>query len=876
MTNSVIEYKVKRNKYLNQVIERYRPSFKELSKKWQTPRFKRINLPDTKIYPDQWTYLVSNEKRPHTITVDEFRKKKIKETDKVYFERGQIYNWAGYDPAANNLTFGSFGAGVDPKFYGSSELTSWTSETGGYYSASLATAPKWVAINDECARQGESDWIPTTGAGSSTTLVGSSTTLDAFNAVESLVGAKVRVKEFNFRLSYEHLITGYSSGTITIAAGGVSIANIGLPFKLYGQKQFATLEGDWWYDDANNELWIKAASSPTNVRVITEDYAFKVDGFSNVTFENIDFTQYFESAIECPDSPNVTVNNVDVSDTRQNAFMFYGNNTTFTLSNFTIQRSGLNGVHLGAVTSGTISDGTIDEIGLQDNIGWPVDTYWIKTGGTGVCCFWDSGESITQPDSVDMSNVTMSNLGYIGVLWIGDDHTATECVVHDFCLKWNDGAAFYSVHRASLGTSTKNITYTRCVGYNGYGGTEGITGAAGTPPHASGLYVDNGSELITVNECIFHDNNDFGILCNWDTQKTTITNCIVFGNANSQVRYTQDTDALDSPVFPNNDGNVLTGNLIVAADLSYCVEIVSFNSDAAYNPFSDSGSIDNNTYVRPYGVTINARRTTNTGIQTPYALAAWQTQISGDASSTERYETGLIYRGPVHNRANTVRIAVNATASPISVDATGYFSITGAALGASESVAAWDALVYIAHSQTNPDQLFDTFTGANGTAIAGRAPAVGPTPTIALGTHAIQSNQLATSVNGALYWDINETDIDFTLKTLSNPITVGLNTYFRWVDASNRFVIAVTASSISLFEFNASASATNTWTLSAGVTFRNSFDYYFTIRAIGNSVKLWSNGRLMFDVTTSYTTPGSVGLLGSTGRTTDYVSSNTP
>lgn len=872
---------------LTGLTKTYRPPFKELSKKWKAPKFKRIALPDTTIYPKSWTYLVSNEKHPHTITLKQFRKRKLKEGDKIYFERGQVYNFAEYDVPASHLLFGAFGTGADPLFFGSINQPSWSAEADGYYSSPLATAPKWVTINDRCARQGETGWLRTLADSTSSTVTGVTAILNGYNTIEALANnAKLRQKEFNFRLSYEHLVTGYNTGTgvLTIGAGGVFAAVAGMPFKLYGQKQFATNEGDWWYDDVNNELWIKSALSPTNVRVITEDYAFNTGSRTNITIENIDFTQYFESAIECPDSPNVTISGVAIHDNRQNALMFYGNNTTFTLSDFSLERIGLNGVHIGAVSSGSLTDGFIDEIGLQDNIGWPVNTYWQKTGGTGVCCFWDSGQSIRQPDSVDMEDVNMSNLGYIGVLWIGDDHSATECVVHDFCLKWNDGAGFYSVHRIDRGTSTKNITYTRVVAYNGHGNNEGITGSALTPLHASGLYVDNGSELVTVNESIFYDNTDFGILCNWDTRKTTITNCTVFGNGNSQVRYTQDDDPARSPVFRFNFGNVLTGNIIVAADISYAVEVADFNGDASYNPFATGGNSNNNAYVRPYAGNffpaipqyINARRTSNTGPQTGYNLAQWQVQTAGDAGSTERYETGLNYRGPVQNRANTVRIAVNPTGSPIVFDASGYFSITGAALTASENIPAWGALVYIAHSQTTPDQLYDTFTAPNGTAIAGRAPAVGPIPTIAAGTHEILNGEMTSSVNGAVYWDIGESDVDFTIKT-RGQISGGLNSYFRWIDNSNRFVISITASSIRLSEFNASATATNIWELLSGITFISSVPpYHFTVRAVGNSVKVWVDGRLIFDVTVGHLTAGAVGLLGNVNRQTDYVESNTP
>jgi hypothetical protein len=865
----------------NDIIEYSIPSFKELSKKWEAPRIRiKKLLPDLTIYPSRWTYLVSNEKRPHTITLEEFRKKKLKAGDKVYFERGQIYNWAEYDVITDDNTFGSFGSGADPIFYGSDSYiaATWTSETGGYYSTPLATAPLWVAINGECARQGETDWIPTITNSTSNTIAGAPATLNAFNSVMLLANnTKLRMKEFFFRLSYEHLVTGYNTGTglMNIGAGGVVGGVQGMPFKLYGQKQFATLEGDWWYDDPNNKLWIKTVATPsgTDIRVITENYAFKVNGASNATFENIDFTQYYNTAIDAPDAPNITVNNVDVHDNRTNAFMFYGNNTTFTLSNFALERIGLNAIHIGAVSGGSITDGTIEHTGKQDNIGWPHDTYWIKTGGVPICCFWDSGESVTQPDNVDIDSVVMSNAGYIGVLFIGDNHSATECIVHDFCEKWNDGGGFYTIHRNTLGTSTKNITFTRCHAYNGIGSIEGITPDALLFSHAEGFYIDNGSELVTIDECVAYNNSEFGILCNWDTQKTTITDCIVYGNLNSGVCFREDTAGGSSPVFPNNDGNIFTGNIITASDLNYCVEIISFNGSTTYNPFSDSGDSDNNKYVRPYGSSVNASRSTQLGTQTPYAIAAWRTRIADDASSTERYESTYRYKNPLKTRAEEVRIATNETSSTTTFNGTGYHSITGSALGSSENIAAFSAVVYLVDTWPVPDYLFDDFVAANGTAIAGRTPPVGPIPVIDAGTHTIQSQEMVSSVGGVVNWDIAQSNFDFTVRTRCTTTLAGsgsgLGTYFRRVNDNNRMVISFSTTSITLYEFNNSASVTNTWVVSR--TFGNNDTYFISVRANGTSVKIWVNNILQIDITTSYTTAGKVGILGATGRATDYV-----
>src|SRR5688572_14178015 len=211
MINSHIEDKAKLKKLFESRMVPDR-SFKTLSRK-RTPinlRQRKL-LPDTTLYPSDWTYLVSNEKRPHTITYEEFKKIKIKEGDKIYFERGQIYNFVGLDLTVNNTIWGEYGAGVKPKMRGGTALTSWTSEAGGYYSTPLATAPKWVSIAGEMARQGQSTFIPVTANPGGADRTFSSATLNAFNTIEALTTAKARfTKEFNFRTSFEYTISSYN------------------------------------------------------------------------------------------------------------------------------------------------------------------------------------------------------------------------------------------------------------------------------------------------------------------------------------------------------------------------------------------------------------------------------------------------------------------------------------------------------------------------------------------------------------------------------------------------------------------------------------------------------------------------------------------
>lgn len=873
MINNRIEYLSRRKKFYESK-RRLDHSFKTLTqpKKKST---KRKLLPNTTLYPSTWTYLVSNKKHSHNITLAEFRKKELKPGDKVYFERGQIYNWGEYTVTADNVTFGSYGSGVDPVFLGSDNYgtATWTSETGGYYSTPLATAPLWVTINGECARQGESAWITSTANATTTTLTGDA---DSYNAVESLVGAKLRHKEFVFRLSYEHTITNYNSSTnvITIGAGGVVGGGSGLPFKLYGQKQFATLEGDWWYDDPNNELWIKTASDPTgsDIRVITEEFAFYVTG-TNVTIQDIEFTQYFESAIQAPDTPGLTLTNLNVHDNRESGFILFGNLTVVTASNITVERCGMNAFHIGAIaTSSTFTGCTVNEIGEQANIGWPTNTYWIKTGGCAFAFFWDSAETVTTPIGVTIENCEMTNLGYMGILFLGDNHVINENIVNTFCTRWNDGGGIYCIHRSTLGPSTKNCTVSNNIVYNGVGNVDGLGGSLSLLPQADGLYVDNGCELTTWTGNTSYNNSSRGMIVNFDTQKTTVQNNTFFGNKIVQVLFQEAQSGALSPVFPFNDGNHFNDNIVVSTCTQFCVEILSNDNDANYSPFDDSGSVSGNYYIRPYGGIINISRANgSSSAPAPYTLATWVTKY-GETGGTEIVSL-YNYLSPEKQETEVI-IATNETSGIINVDPpdSTFEDIDGAAI-TNFNLNPYESKVYLRTTPIDPDILLDTFTAANGTSLAGRSPNIGPVPTIVSGTHAIQSNRMATTVFGIVTWATGTPDFQFTASRRMTSIADGLNTYVRRTDSNNIIIVNFTATTVSLFERN--ANPVSQLIAVANGSFKIDTEYFISIVANGSNVKVFVDGVLYIDATVTLLTGDTCGLLGNTTNTNDFVQAAT-
>ncbi len=832
------------------------------------------------------------------MSVTSFASVSLQQFDKVYFNRGDSFNLTKYNITADDVTIGAYGSGADPIIYGSTSYTSatWTSESGGYYSTPLATAPKWVFKNGIEARQGESAWIPMTANTTGTTMTALAATLNAFNSVESLVGVKIRHKEFAFRLSYGHTATGYNTGTgvITIGAGGVVGGASGMPLKLYGQKQFSTLEGDWWYDDTNDKLWIKTVATPsgTNIRVCTEDSAFFVTG-DRCTITGLEFTQYYRAAVETTTANNLTLNNY-VHDIRTNGYWLSLNSSGYDISG-EIERCGLNGICMGAISDSSLHDLEIHEISdvtTQGNIGWPIDGAWLKTGGCAVACNFQTGETDPLPDTITCTNLNFYNLGYCGLLMIGRNWTVTNSVIHDFCKSWVDGGGLYSVYQTAFGTGgSGNNLYEDCIVYNGIGNYAGIVGP--DQSIAAGVYMDNGCNNIEVRNVTVYSCMFAGIFTNNNSEELKLYDCFLYNNgvgsiqSGANVVFHEAPDVTNDPNFLNNYKNVMEGCIIISDSSTQVYAVLSVSNgpsaNASYNPFV-SGNCDNNIYISQYKFDLNNYLFKHSVLMfsshTTIAFAAWKTRISDDAASVLK-GFYLDYTAPTLP-IEDLYFYPNNTASPVFHDLTdGLYEdaagstvndITSPAFGASYALmkASWFYLM-------------DGFINTNGTSMSGKAPTVGNNAVQVSGAHTTSTSNNFTMVSssaGLVSWNTGVADnyafeIIATVTNTSSIMRMDCRLADDSGSANNRIILDFTGGNIRLREFYSSATATQTLTTAFTLAVAPTF-YRIRIEVRGAQIKVYVKtdagaDTLYHTMTTSLLTGTRVGIFGETTRRTDFV-----
>lgn len=850
------------------------------------------------IIGDETTWFVSSSGSPsndghspdHPITYDVLLTKTIVSGDKIYFNRGDNFIVSDFEIGVDNIEITDYGTGADPIIQGSTNISTatWTNEGSGIWSTPSAAEVKWLFINGQAARMGESDWIPYTSAPSSTTRGANTATLNAFNSVQSLVGCKFRYKMFNFRLSFEETITAYNSGTGVLTKTGNFVGGgVNYPMKLYGQLQFVTQNGDWYWDDAANKLYVKSAATPagTDIRATYADNAFFAQSKSNIIISNLEFRHYYRAPIEAQNCDDLTLSNIYSHDSRTWGALVYGNSDNLSVEDLTIERCGYEGFLMGAIASPTFNNLIIEDIDTQPNYGWPIDTRFRAHCGFGLAVTDEPTETYKVPNTVTISNFLIRDVGNIAIAPYGDDWLIEYGEVDTFATRWDDVGGIHSYYNtATFGAgSTANGIIHDVIVHGGVGSHEGIASYT-APDLVAGVYLDNGSFQWEVYNVTSYD-NVFGFFVNWNTEQNNFHDCVAYDNSIAQMCYVERPNVSDSPEYLHNYGNKLNDCVLVALATQLHVMTRSQNTgaDANYNPYASGGESDNNYFISPYvstdsAVANHATTTSFTG-GTNVTFAQWKTRTGQDAASVQK-AFYLAADGPMGGLDETILIP-NPTDSSIFYDLTdGAYTNEASSNINDVTVPAWGSKVALLKASYY--YLLDGFDGAGGSTISGRTPLSGGNAVVVSGTHTLNgSSRMQSSVEGLVSWNIGQANHNYELLTVLSNTSSAMRMDVRLGDdsgsANNRIILDFTGGNARLREFFASASATQTKTTAFALAVNPTF-YRIRIQSNGSAIKIFisTSGAAevqlsALDMTTSLLTGTRVGIFGQTTRTTTFV-----
>mgnify|MGYP000920537601 CR=1 FL=1 len=448
--------------------------------------------------------------------------------DNIYFRCGDTFNDATLLPDESGtlgspITISSYGTGDKPLISGWTTISSWTSEGGGIYSASVTceSRPFVVSVdgvNTEMGRSPNSGYTLYDSYSSNNSLTDA--TLNS--SIDNWTGADV-VLRINLYATNVRKISSHSGSTIIFAAAA---SNLQPGFGFYIQNDLETLDtyGEWYHDQSTNTFYMYfGAETPGDhtVRVASRDLGLYAENVSYITVDNLSFEGFSVAAIDLNATPYFILNECNIK------FSYYGirgsrsggntsNGCQFTYNDFEdITNAGIsiwNANNQHQFTNITISHNTLNRIGLFPGQREP----YSYSGIPGINYHYTSG---TNTSSIIEYN-TLDSIGGIGIRFEVDKTEIRYNKISNYIMSLGDLGGIY--------------TYNGTIGRIGYvhhniilDGIGSIQGTSTTSAAIAGIYCDNSSVGIRWENNIIAGNDTFyyfGYLGNGNTGGTIKNN----------------------------------------------------------------------------------------------------------------------------------------------------------------------------------------------------------------------------------------------------------------------------------------------------------------------------------------------------------------
>ncbi len=416
--------------------------------------------------------------------------------DVILFKRGDVF-YGSITVRQHNLTYGSYGSGAKPIISGLSTITGWVNRGGNIWEAPT-TGVK--ATNNLVLRDSKIQQIgryPNADAANRgyliyTAATTSSITGPASSSVTNWKGAEVAIRINKWEI-LRKTVTAHSAGVVSFAAHSSTPR---LNYGYFFQRDPRTLDqdGEWWQDGTNNKLRMYFSNNnpaaytvqASTVDILISNYP---GYYRNVTIRDLSFTGAGKMAIYILSGVDHTITNCDINNSAKEAInILSASNVKVDNCNVRnslgsgIQVSNNSNLTLSAITNCTV-DSTAMIVGME--------TSNENNGGDGILNRAGSNVYIT--------NCKVTNSGYVGIAWFGNNTYIKYNLVDGYCKVREDGAGIYTAE--SSDTNLYQIRFNRNVVsnivINGIGQNKGTN----TPTElnsVNGIYVDDGAADVLI------------------------------------------------------------------------------------------------------------------------------------------------------------------------------------------------------------------------------------------------------------------------------------------------------------------------------------------------------------------------------------------
>jgi hypothetical protein len=562
--------------------------------------------------------------------------------ERILFKSGGRFTGLGTFTIKSGTYVGMYGGTVRPQIRGTIPSTSltWT-QSGTVWSAPITQRVATLFKDSLPQHPAQTAYFTITSKPDNFHITATSAT-----GLTLTGGAEVIGKEFNFRWFWDTVVS-YNSGTgaFQIQFGNVSTVNE--QFKVFNNHNLISSVGDWAWE-TNGTVFYK---SPGNVNPNTLNVELSVDsqairipnGASDITIENIDFFGQALDGIYGDTASAITIRNCKFKAQFNDGICILGTVHGSIMENNTFDSVSCDGLKLGTTYKSSILRDTMTNIGLQSLP--PINRNATTTLNVNDRYPWPFNKELgiaayVNPNSSNnlIDECSASNLSYTGFFFASNYSIARNSIAHDYCMRQQDGAGFYTYSDsvalfATLGWKpTRDIRFINNLAYNAIGIDEG---GAQTRVGAVGIYFDQGtySGLAEGNTAF---NTGQGIFLNGGTK-----NISVIGNH----LYDDSTMVYISDWASQNGGDTTQGIIVNKnefGDLSpnqIAITVRDNDNDASYSPFLNGGDCSDNHFVFPYDSVIIFRSTAGVG-NFFYGIVGAQTQYGLGIGQLDPYWLG--------------------------------------------------------------------------------------------------------------------------------------------------------------------------------------------------------------------------------------------
>ncbi len=533
--------------------------------------------------------------------------------------------------STNAITIAPHGVTTSkPVFTGFTTVTGWINRGGGIYKKYISTgvAPEIVTINGvqyAMGRTPNSNRYSPTYADyyhiDSFTGTTSITDSECNSATTNWTGAELVVRTSNHMNWARCAITNHSSTTLTITNSLTIAAGYGY----FIQNDLRTLDqfGEWYYSSADTLCMFFGAVNPNdyNVRVTTTTTLIDVNTRDYITIKNIKFEGATQNAIETNSSAyayNLTVDHC-VFDFNNRAI--YGNSAPeLTVQNCTIRNSAFMAIYNHWDVDGAyIGYNTIDSTGLVLGSGTGEGS-WFH----GISVYNAYGHHTYSTKNVIIERNNILNSGYIGLTFGSDSAKIRYNFFDKYNLRKSDGGGIYYGIPEAYPHVNQLIDYN--IVLNGTTQTELYGMPVNAITYASyNIYLDNNSNggFTITNNTSAHTKGS-GLMIHMSEDVIIKNN--TFYDCETGVKFQEQTGYAPSSIREIDMQN----NIIVSKKSAQ----KSISARSLANDFNLFGTINNNTYARPYDLNPQFITMVNTWLETANTFATWKTATTWDAAST--------------------------------------------------------------------------------------------------------------------------------------------------------------------------------------------------------------------------------------------------